>query len=238
MKFLEKMLKINKMEQKFVCKFCDKRFHKEKTLATHMCVKKRRFMDIDSTGSKLGLRAFQKFYEMTTAVKKEKTVEDFINSDYYIGFVRFGNHLALLKPLYTEKFIDFIIKNAIPLDKWTKDDIYYAYINDLVKTEPAESATVRTLETIIKWCDGNNTAFVDFFENVSANEAAFMIKTGKLSPWVLYLSANGDILLNKFTEDHTKMFKEIVDASFWAKKFKKQLDDVKYIKDMLQQASL
>jgi hypothetical protein len=34
------------------------------------------------------------------------------------------------------------------------------------------------------------------------------------------------------------MFKEIVDASFWAKKFKKQLDDVKYIKDMLQQASL
>jgi len=226
------------MKQDFVCKYCGTRFHKETTLTTHMCVKKRRHADINTAGSRFGFRTFQRFYELTMNSKKPKTHDDFINSQYYIDFVKFGNHIALLKPVYPDRFIDFVIINSVKLKDWTKDFVYEFYIDDLVKKEPANSAAERTITEIMEWCSTNNVEFKDFFLKVSANEAAYMIKTGKISPWVLYLCATGEALMDRFTEDHANMVGGIIDPGLWMKKFKKAEDDVDYIKNLLEQAGL
>lgn len=235
---MQKANSIKKMEQNYECRFCNKRFHKETTLVAHVCVKKRRHMDINSAGSRLGLRSFQRFYELTTSSKKVKTSQDFIDSPYYIDFVKFGNHLAILKPLYTDQYIDFIIKNGVKLKDWTKDFVYDLYITDIIKKEPGISATERTITEIISWCDKNKIYFGDFFKSISANEASYLIKTGRISPWVLYLSASGGEILDKFNEEHAKMIGEIIDPGFWMKKFKKADDDVDYIKHVLEQANI
>ncbi len=226
------------MEQSYQCKFCGTKFHKENTLHTHMCVKKRRHMEFDAAGSRLGFRAFQRFYELTMKSKKLKSQQDFIDSDYYIDFVKFGNHLALLKPMYPEKYTDFVIMNGIRLKDWTKDSVYEIYIEDLVKKEPATSATERTITNIIEWCDTNSVQFDTFFAAVNANEAAYLIKTGKISPWVLYLCASGDNLMSRFNEDHSNMIGAVIEPGFWMKRFKKADDDVEYIKSLLEQAGL
>ena len=203
-----------------------------------MCVKKRRHMDIGTAGSRFGLRAFQKFYELTTKSKKIKTIEEFINSPYYIDFVKFGNHLALLKPVHIEKYIEYVILNGVKLKDWTKDFVYDVYVEDLVKKEPAVSATERTVTEIIDWCDKNNVAFDKFFSTVNVNEAAHLIRTGRISPWVLYLSSTGGELLSRFNEDHSNMIGAIIDPGQWMKKFKKADDDVSYIRELLEQAGL
>lgn len=226
------------MEQNYQCKFCETKFHKENTLATHMCVKKRRHMEIETPGSRFGFRAFQRFYDLTMKTKKLKSTDDFINSQYYIEFVRFGHHLADLKPLHPDKFIDFLLMNAIKLKDWTKDDIYYIYIEDLVKKEPAVSATDRSITEIMSWCEKEGVPFNKFFNEVSANEASHMIKTGKISPWVLYLAGSGATLESKFTEDHGVMIGSVIDPGFWMKKFKKADEDVEYIRTILEQAGL
>jgi hypothetical protein len=226
------------MEQNFECKFCGTRFHKETTLTTHMCVKKRRHMDLNTAGSRFGFRAFQRFYELTVKAKKVKTQQEFIESSYYIDFVKFGNHLALLKPLYPEQFIDYVIMNGVFLKDWTKDAVYELYIENLVKKEPAVSATERTITEIMEWCNTHGVEFTQFFSTITANEAAYLIKTGRISPWVLYLAASGESLMSQFNEDHSKMIGGVIDPGFWMKKFKKQDDDVDYIKDLLRQAGL
>lgn len=226
------------MEQKHNCKFCGKNFHKESTLATHLCIKKQRHLDINTQGSRFGLMAFRRFYELTSNSRKPKTSEDFIESPYYIDFVKFGNHLANLKPLNIELFIEYVIKGQVKLKDWTNDDIYYLYIEDLIKKEPAASATDRTITEIIKWADENNTEFVNFFSDISANEAAHLMRTGKISPWVLYLSSTGGNLLDRFNDDHAKMIASIIDAGFWMKKFKKAGDDVEYIRGLMSQVAL
>jgi len=228
----------SKMEQNYQCKFCETKFHKESTLATHMCVKKRRHMEIDTPGSRFGFRAFQRFYDFSMKTKKLKTTEDFINSQYYIEFVKFGHHLADLKPMYPDKFIDFVLIKGVKLKDWTKDDVYYIYIEELVKKEPAVSATERTITEIMNWSEKNGKPFNDFFNEVSANEAASMIKTGKISPWVLYLAGSGANLEAKFNEDHGKMIGDVIDPGFWMKKFKKADEDVEYIRSLLEQAGL
>lgn len=226
------------MEQNYACKFCGTKFHKEKTLTTHMCVKKRRHMDKDSTGSRFGLRAFQKFYEMTTKAKHPKTMDEFINSPYYTDFAKFGNHLANLRPIYVEKYIEYVIRNQVKLKDWTKDDIYYLYVEDLIKKEPPSSAVERTIEEIVDWCSKNNTQFGRFFFDITANEAAHLIRTGRISPWVLYLAETGENLMSQFNDDHAKMIGDIIEPGVWMKKFKKLDDDVDYIRGVLEQAGL
>lgn len=225
-------------KQENICQYCNKAFEKITTLSTHMCVKKRRHIDANSTGARLGFRVYQKFYEMTVSSKKLKTVQDFIDSPYYIDFVKFGNHLAILKPIYTDQFIEFVIRNGVKLKDWTKDFVYYTYIEDLVKKEPATAAADRTITNMIEWSEENKQSFEKFFSEISANEAAYMIQVGKISPWVLYLSATGDDLMTRFTEDHARIMGEVIDAGFWMKKFKKTPDDVDYIKSILLQAGL
>jgi len=226
------------MEQKYACKFCGAKFHRETTLNTHMCVKKRRHMDVNSSASRFGLRAFQRFYSLTMNSKKLKTVEEFINSPYYIDFAKFGSHLDNLRPIYIEKYIDYVILNGVKLKDWTKDFVYDVYVEDLVKKEPADSAVERTIEEILKWCTENNVQFKDFFNKISPNEAAYLIRTGRVSPWVLYLASTGDNLMSQFNEDHAKMIGGVIEPGFWMKKFKKSEDDVEYIRTVLEQAGL
>lgn len=225
------------MIQAFDCKFCGKKFHKEGTLVTHMCVKKRRHMEADTIESRFGFRTFQRFYDITMSAKKPKTMAEFIDSPYYIDFVKFGNHLAILKPVYPEQFIDFVITNGIKLKDWSKDFVYDTYVEALVKKEPAVAATDRTISSIMEWSASNGTEFTGFFNDVSANEAANMIRTGKISPWVLYLCATGGTLMDRFNDDHAKVISGIIDPKFWMKKFKKD-DDVEYIRTLLEQVGL
>ena len=203
-----------------------------------MCVKKRRHMEINSSGSRFGFRAFQRFYEITMRPKAPKSIDDFISSPYYIDFAKFGNHLAALKPIHMDQYIDYVIRNGVKLKDWTKDFVYEVYLDDLIKKEPATSATAITITEIMEWCDINNVKFKDFFVTVSANEAAYLIKTGRISPWVLYLSSSGGDLMTRFTEDHSRMIGNMIDPGFWSKKFKKSEDDVLYIKGILEQAGL
>ena len=226
------------MKQDFLCKFCGTKFHKEKTMITHLCVKKQRYADTETAGARFGLRVFQRFYDLTMNSKKTKTVQEFIESQYYIDFVKFGNHLALLKPLYIDKYIDFVILNGVKLADWTKEFVYECYIEDLIKKEPAESATERTITNIIEWASKNNCEFNEFFSSIPPNEAAYLIKVGKISPWVLYLSATGGKLLSRLSEEHGKIIGPMIEPSVWMRKFKKLPNDVDYIRNLLEQAEL
>jgi hypothetical protein len=195
-------------------------------------------MDLGSAGSRFGFRAFQRFFELTVKSKKLKTTDEFINSQYYMEFVKFGNHLALLRPIYIERYIDFVIMNGVKLKDWTKDDVYHLYIEHLVQTEPSTSAADRSITEIIEWCDINNTEFKNFFSAISPNEASHLIRTGKISPWVLYLSASGEDLMSRFNEDHAKMIGGVIDPGKWMRKFKKEDTEVQYIKTLLEEAGL
>lgn len=228
------------MEQKFECKFCGNKFHKEGTLSAHMCVKKQRHLDLNTAGSRYGFRAFQRFYELTTNSKKIKTQQEFIESKYYIDFVKFGNHLDLLKPVHIEQYIDFVVMSGLKMPKWMTDPVYELYVENLVKTEPPLSAVERTISKIVEWTEKNNVPFKDFFYLLSANEGAHLVKTGRISPWVLYLADSAEDLMKRFEADtaHARMIQNIIDPGFWMRKFKKSNDDVDYIRNLLGQLRL
>ena len=92
------------------CKYCNKEFRLEKTLAVHMCEQKRRWQQENEAGVRLGMQAYLKFFEMTQGSSKTKTYGDFVDSPYYSAFVKFGQYLVQIRAINIPMFITWIIK--------------------------------------------------------------------------------------------------------------------------------
>jgi hypothetical protein len=111
-----------------------------------MCEQKRRVLQKDEKRVQMGFFAYNRFYQLTQAAKKQKPYSDFCKSAYYNAFVKFGSFVNNVNPLYPERFIDFVVKSGIKLDHWCRDDLYDKYLSDLIKIEPVESAIERSLQ--------------------------------------------------------------------------------------------
>lgn len=210
----------------------------ERTLAAHMCVKKRRWADKDLTHTRLAFRVFQMFYDLNTTATKPKTQEDFIKSQYYEGFTKFGRSCLTNEYLQPEKFAEWLIKNGKKLKDWSKDSLYDEYLLTYLKKEPGMKALERTIIYLDKWSEENKKDWQDYFNIVSTPRAVHDIRSAKISPWILYLSETGGNLLERFSDEQVKMIEHIIDASFWMKVFSQNKEEVAEVKDACEVAGI
>jgi len=233
------MLAMKKSDRRqHICKWCNKGFTTERTLVSHMCAKKKRFADKDTLGSKKGFKVFQRFYELTTISKKVKTLEDFINSPYYMEFVKFGRYLIQLDPVRSPIFIDYVINKGIKLKDWTSKVVYDAYLDELIKKESAEDALERSILAMCKWAEDEGTSFNKFFKEVSIIEAMHLITNGRISPWVLFLADTAGELFERFTEDQFEIIAPHIAPGEWKKRIDRHRDDAKFVQETLTEAGL
>jgi len=220
------------------CKWCNKSFSSERTLSAHMCVTKRRWADKDLSHTRLGHRAFQMFYEMNTSATKPKSVEDFIRSQYYEAFVKFGRACKLNDWLDPEKYTEWLIKTGVKLKDWGSDKQYEKYLREYLKKEPGLKALERTIIYLATWSNETSNAWQDYFCEVSTPRAVYDIRSAKISPWVLYLSNTGDQLLTRLSSEQVDMIKELIDPPFWMKVFKTNKEEVDTIKQACKDANI
>jgi hypothetical protein len=196
-----------------------------------MCLRKRRWTDRDATHVRLAFTVFQMFYSSQTTSTKPKTQEDFIRSQFYEGFVKFGRSCLVNEYLEPEKFATWLIENGVKLKDWCKDSTYDKYLLEYVKKEPGLRALERTIMYLAEWADENGQDWTTYFVNVSASRAVYDIRSAKVSPWVLYLSRTGDQLLTRFSDEQISMINNLIDANFWFKVFQDDTEEV----DIIQQ---
>lgn len=220
------------------CKWCKKSFTSERTLVAHMCVKKRRWSDKDLSHVRLALRAFQMFYELSTTSTKSKSAEDFIQSQYYEAFVKFGRACKFNEWLDPERYTEWLIKNAVKLKDWPSDKKYETYLREYLKKEPGLKALERTIIYLAEWSKENDHNWQDYFVSVTTPRAVYDIRAAKISPWVLYLSNTGDQLLTRLSSEQVEMIKELIDPPFWMKVFQTNKEEVNTIKQACKDANL
>jgi hypothetical protein len=220
------------------CKWCEKEFRNERTLSAHMCPKKRRWADREMTHVRLGYRVFQMFYELNTVAAKPKSMEDFIRSQYYEGFVKFGRSCVRNEYLEPEKFAEWLIKNGKKLADWCKDALYNEFLLEYVKKETGLRALERSVLYLAEWASDNGTDWQDYFRVVSTPRAVHDIRAAKISPWLLYLSDTGDQLLTRFSDEQVQMIDDIIDAKFWMKVFAKNAEEVEAVKTACEAAGI
>ena len=222
----------------YQCKFCNKSFRREKTLSVHICTKKSRWGDRKTIGFKLGFRVFQTFYKLNTNSKAQKTEEEFINSNYYLDFVKFGKYLVELDPINPEDFIAFVMSNGVKIKDWRASYVYDTYLDQIIETELPERAIERTILVMEKWCKENNTMLSKFFETIDTNTATFLIRCGKISPWVLYFANKADNLFNRLNEEQGKIIQEAISPPKWEVQFLKRQEDVKFVQHFMEKSGI
>ena len=226
------------MSDDLTCKWCDKSFRTERTLAAHMCPRKRRWADRDMTHVRLAYRTFQMFYDLNTNSSKPKTMEDFIRSQYYEGFTKFGRSCIRNEYMDPEKFAEWLIREGKKLQDWNKDQMYNDYLLEFVKKEPGMRALERTITYFATWAEENATDFNQYFRTVSTNRAVHDIRSAKVSPWVLHLSESGVELLSRMNAEQIEIIKPLINVEFWVRVFTKSKEETDEVEAMCTQAGL
>jgi len=220
----------------FTCNFCKKSFTKESTLEVHMCEPKRRHLNKDEPGVRLGFMAYIKFYEMMQGSAKLKTYQDFSESSYYLAFVKFGRYCVDLRAINPTQFMNWLLKNQKKIDKWTSDRFYTEYLLWYLPTEAVDDALARAMEYSIDWAEKQGHPAQDCVRYGNPNAVCYAITTGRLSPWVIYNSESGQKFLAEANEEQLAMIWPYINADVWHKKFSDYPADHEYAKDILKKA--
>ena len=226
-------------DKPYVCNYCGSGYVREKTLAAHMCEKKRRALQKDEKRVRYGFYAFGRFYKLSAGNKKEKTYEEFCASPYYNAFVKFGSFLNNVKPLYPEKYIDYVVTSGVKLDHWCKEEMYEKYAIDLVLKEDVATALERSVTTMMEWASEHEPApWNHYFHHVSLNKAVWNIRDGKISPWLILNCKSGKDLLSKLNDEQLSLVYHVINPQHWALRFKRQPNDVQLVKDIVKESAL
>ena len=226
------------MTKAYKCEYCGSSYVREKTLIAHMCEKKRRALQKDEKRVRHGFYAFQRFYKLSAGAKKEKTYEEFCKSSYYNAFVKFGSFISNVRPLYPEKYIDYVVTSGVKLDHWCRDEMYEKYAIELILKENVETALERSITTMVEWATENNSVWNHYFNYVSPNRAVWQIKDGKISPWLLLNSKTGKDMLSKFNDEQLEMVYHVINPEHWALRFRRQVRDVELVKQVVKESNL
>jgi hypothetical protein len=226
--------------QNFKCKYCDRQYRKESTLAAHLCEPKRRWQQESDTGVQFGLRAYFQFYETTQGSAKLKSYSDFVTSPYYNAFVRFGRHLVAVRCVNSSSFTAWLLKHNKKLDHWCRDSFYEEWLHEYVKKEAVQDALERALREMEDYASGDSglASFSHYFKYGNHNRICHHITTGRVSPWVVYNCDSGIEFLERLGEEHLAIVLPWIDPDYWNRKFQDYMADVEWSKHVLKKAGL
>lgn len=220
----------------FVCEYCKKSFVRESSIEVHMCEPKRRRINKDEAGVRIGFQAYIKFYEMMQGTAKLKTYDDFCESSYYLAFVKFGRYCVSSKVISPGRFMDWLLKNQKKIDRWCSDNLYTEYLIWYLAIEAVDDALARAIEYSIDWSEKTGNPSQDCVRYGNTNAICYAITTGRLSPWVIYSSESGQKFLSEASSDQIAMVWPYINSDVWHKKFTDYQADHEYAKDILTKA--
>ena len=218
------------------CQYCKKDFVKETSLAVHLCEPKRRRQERAERGVELGFQAYIRFYEMSQGSAKLKTFDDFADSPYYRGFVKFGRYCVSTHTINPKQFLEWLLKNNKKIDRWASDQLYTEYLIQHLPAENVNDALARAVEFGMDWAEKNSAQPQDCLRYGSTPAMCYAVTTGRISPWVIYNSESGQKFLGELTPDQISMVWPYIDSDVWQKKFHNYPADQEYAKDILSKA--
>ena len=225
----------------YTCRYCNKSYSKESTLAAHLCEPKRRYQQQNEQGVQIGFKAYLRFYELTQGSAKLKTYDDFVGSPYYMAFVRFGRYLVGIRCISVSSFTDWLLKNNKKIDHWTKEALYTEWMSEYIKKENVKDALERGLKEMQALADSDEKlqgCFNDYFRLANSNRVVRHICDGRITAWIVFNCSSGVSFLETLNEEQIGMIMPYIDPDFWQRRFSDYVADTEWIKDILAKAGL
>ena len=143
-----------------------------------------------------------------------------------------------MRPLYPDKYIDYVVTSNVKLDHWCREEMYEAYAIELIRKEGVETALERSINTMVEWANKHESVYNHYFAYASTNRITWDIRDGKISPWLVLNCSSGKQALNNFNDEQLNMLRNVLDPQHWALRFKRQPKDVELVKQVAREANL
>lgn len=214
----------------FPCTFCHRSFRTEEAFGKHACEKKTRYLERDQPHSILAFKFYELFWKINYSNRQAKRdFMEFLNSRYYNGFVTFARHVIAINAIQPLDYAEFLMKANVPISKWCSDSLYDLYLKETIKRETPLQAVERNFRLMEQWSNDTGEDWRLFFRRIEPTLATKWIRSGRISPWVLYTSTTARDLLDRMTPEQISLVKEIIDPEFWSGKLsadRKTLDTI------------
>ena len=201
-----------------------------------MCEPKRRRLNKDDPGVRIGFQAYIKFYEQAQGSARLKTYEDFCDSSYYLAFVKFGRYCVGTKVINPGQFMNWLLKHQKKIDRWGSDQLYTEYLTWYLTVEAVDDALARAMEYSIDWNEKHGSPAQDCVRYGNTNATCYAITTGRLSAWVIYNSESGQRFLAEANQEQLAMIWPYINVDVWNKKFSDYPADQEYAREILSKA--
>lgn len=198
-----------------------------------MCVMKERWMQKDDKAAKYAYSLFSEINHNPALSLPPPKYDAFVNSRYYDALYKFAKYINDIQAIRPNDFVKFLTRAKVPIDKWTTDFIYDQYVRELNKKETPEAAVERTILLFQQWSQDNDHQWYDFFREVHPNQAVSYIKSGRISPWILYSASSAFDLMENMSDEQLTLVQKYVDPVFWGIKFDQEKEYVNFIKTVL-----
>ena len=225
----------------YTCKYCNKTYSKESTLAVHLCEPKRRVQQESETGVQFGLRAYKRFYEITQGSARNKDYADFCKSPYYNAFVKFGRYCVDIRAINFMNFCEWLLQNNKKIDHWTKDKLYQEWMLPYVKREQAQDALERGVKEMLDYCEDHDelkNGIQDYFRYANQNRICHHISTGRVSAWLVFNCDSGVDFLDTLNEEQLQIIYPYIDPEYWQRRFTDFVADTEWVKQALKDIGL
>lgn len=220
----------------FDCQYCKKIFARETSISVHVCEPKRRALQKDEPGVRLGFQAYLRFYETMQGSSCNKTYEDFAESAYYRAFVKFGRYCVDTRTINPAQFMLWLLKSQKKIDYWCSDKVYTEYLLYYLQTESVDDALARAIEYSMTWQENTGHPAHDCMRYGNVNAACYAITAGRISPWVIYNCESGQKFLSSLDPTQVAMIWSYIDSDAWQKRFRDCPKDQTYAQEILTKA--
>lgn len=220
----------------FKCEYCLKEFVKETSLAAHLCEPKRRALQKDEPGVRLGFQAYVKFYAGVSGSAQPKTYAEFAKSAYYKAFVKFGRYCVDIRAVNPAQFMAWLLKTQKKIDYWCSDKIYTEYLMEYLRQEAVDDALTRAIEYSMDWEEKTQHPARDCLRFGNINATCYAVTSGRISPWVIYNSESGQKFLSSLSPEQVIMIWPYIDSDIWQKRFREHAEDQAYAQQILTRA--
>ena len=143
-----------------------------------------------------------------------------------------------MRPLYPEKYVDYVVTSGVKLDQWCREELYEKYALELILKESVETALERSVKTMMDWGEDKEARWQDYFNYASLNRATQDIKDGKISPWLILNCKTGKDMVGKFNDEQLQIVYHVMNPQHWALRFKRHVADVELVKEIVKEAGL
>jgi len=163
----------------------------------------------------------------------------FTTSKYFRTFINFTNFAKSVDMPLPEKFIWLMVEKDFSPTMWMQDEVYSMYLEFLDhKTSPLEQVNI-SVDTLLTHAERLHVDVSNIFDQLQAPDIIQLLRTRKLSPWLLLLSKKFKLMFaNNTTSEQRIILETLIQPERWITKLKDHTKEVETIKILVQELGI